>query len=153
ASLWSGAAPCAAALICGISPSASRRLLQPTRLFIAITPSPLTTPNKLSPFATKLKSFMSLPLLDLHLPLDRPPAQREALAQFDDRVDRQHQRDRDHHAGEHPGRIRDLPGMFDRPSDALRRDQELTHDGGRDRARERDLEPGEEERQQRGPDD
>src|SRR5215813_5315617 len=101
-----------------MSPSASRRLLQPTRLFIAITPSPLTTPNRLSPFATKLRSFMSLPLLDLHLPLDRPPVQRRALDQVDDPVDREHQRDRDDHAGEHSGRIRDLPGMFDRPSDA-----------------------------------
>ena len=64
------------------------------------------------------------------------PSVRCALS---DRVDRQHQRQRDHDAGEHAGGVGDLPRAFDIAADALGRDQELADDGGADRARERDL--------------
>src|SRR5262249_13177313 len=154
--------------------NASRRLPQPMRSFIATTPSPLTTPNRSRPPALKLTSFMSvaprLPSprhararkkmdcrvkpgndkrwiepLNVHVPFDGRSTQRPALDQIDHRVNRQHQRDRYDDPGEHAGRVRPLTGLFDRPADALRRDQEFADDGGTDRPRQRDLEPGEEE--------
>src|SRR5262249_56024944 len=162
--------------------NASRRLPQPMRSFIATPPRPPTPPNRSRPPALKLTSFMSvaprLPSprhararkkmdcrvkpgndkrwiepLNFHVPFDRPPTQRPALDQIDHRVNRQHQRDRYDDPGEHAGRVRHLTGLFDRPADPLRRDLQFPTHPRTHRPRQRDLEPGEEERQQRGPDD
>ena len=66
-------------------------------------------------------------------------------------VDHQDQGGGYHHAGEHAGGVEVLARVLDQEADALVADQELADDGSADRAGKRDLERGEEERQQRVP--
>ena len=83
---------------------------------------------------------------------DPAPGKGAVLQDFNENIDDHDKRGGHRDAGEDTGHVGDLPRLLDRVADAFTADQKFANKRGADGARHGNLEPGEKERQQRGPD-